>query len=76
MQLNLSKHVNRILHSKTAVFNSFAGLASIISVVGWAGEKYLKLAPDYMGMMSFSVIGLFFLFWVYFLIASYIANER
>ena len=70
--MNLIKTITSSINSKCAIFNTFAGAASITALYGWAAEKFLDYTPQQIGLISFIVIAITTLFSIYFLIAGYI----
>lgn len=58
------------------VFVFFASLASIVSLFGWAAEKFLEFSPGSIGVIAFYVIGFTFLFAAFLLISSFVAYEK
>lgn len=72
----ISNIIKTLLNSKAATFAFFGSMASILSLYGWAGEKFLGYAPETIGIISFVVIGIIALFSVYFLVAAFIYHER
>jgi hypothetical protein len=70
--MNIKATIEKILKSKGNVFNIFAGGASIVSVYGWAAEKFLGYTPQQVGLISFIVILITTIFSFYFLVAGYV----
>jgi len=58
-----------------AYITTASSAASIISLWGWAGEKFLSYAPEMLGLISFFVIGLIFLFALSLLAIAFIQHE-
>ena len=59
-----------------AVFTFSASLASLLSLFGWAAEKFLGYAPETLGIISFFVIGLIFIFALALLVIAYFHYDR
>ena len=59
-----------------AIYSFFASLASILSLAGWAGEKYAAFTSETMGIISFFIIGSIFIFSIYLLLAAFISYEK
>jgi len=72
----LIKNLKKLFQSTTATFAFFASLASIVSLFGWAAEKFLNYAPETLGLISFFVIGFVFLFAIFLLFRAFIASEK
>jgi hypothetical protein len=74
--MNLKELVGKVLSSRGAVFNVFAGLASILSLYGWAAEKFFDYAPEKIGFIAFIVILCAVVVAVYFLVSGYLYYEK
>ncbi len=71
-KMHLKNIINTSINSKSAIFNTFAGGASIVALYGWAAEKFLDYAPQSLGLISFFVIAITTLLSLYFLVAGYV----
>jgi len=74
--MNIGTIAKTLINSKAAVFSVLGSAASIVSLYGWAGEKFLGYAPEAIGIISFIVIGIISLFSIYFLVAAFLYHER
>lgn len=70
------KTINSILNSKAAAFSILGTSASILSLYGWAAEKFLDYAPAQIGLISFAIIGIIAIFAIYFLISAYVFFDK
>lgn len=70
------KYIKQALESRMAAFVFFSSLASVVSLFGWAAEKYLQFVPENIAIISFAVIGCTFLFALFLLISSFVSHEK
>lgn len=59
-----------------AAFTFFASLASILSLFGWAAEKFLNYAPELLGIVSFFIIGFVFLCAIFMFVTAFVSYEK